>query len=82
MHDFIRTLAVTLSLPGCTTRAQTIFDQAMAQGRFRWGRKSKMIAGAAVAVASRESNKSVSLRDIAVRVLNNDSVGHVLMAHY
>lgn len=67
MHEFIRTLASNLSQPGCAIRAQAILDQAMARGHFRWGRKSKLVAGASVAIASRESNKSVSLRDIAVR---------------
>ncbi|KAI0747668.1 hypothetical protein C8Q80DRAFT_1336730 [Daedaleopsis nitida] len=65
MHEFIRTLAVRLSNPGVTPRAQGIFDQAMRVGQYRWGRKAKLTAGAALAIALRESHKSDAIRDIA-----------------
>ncbi|OBZ75422.1 Transcription initiation factor IIB [Grifola frondosa] len=65
MHEFIRSVATQLSSPGLTPRAQGIFDQAMSRGRYRWGRKAKRAAGAAVAIALRETHKSDSLRDIA-----------------
>ncbi|KAI0781321.1 hypothetical protein BD413DRAFT_660284 [Trametes elegans] len=65
MHDFIRTMATRLSNPGITSRAQGVFDQAMTCGRYRWGRRAKLTAGAALAVALRESHKSDSIRDIA-----------------
>ncbi|KAI0831770.1 hypothetical protein BC628DRAFT_1349723 [Trametes gibbosa] len=65
MHDFIRTLAIRLSSPGITSRAQGIFDQAMLRGHYRWGRRAKMTSGAALAIALRESHKSDSIRDIA-----------------
>ncbi|GJE98119.1 hypothetical protein PsYK624_143410 [Phanerochaete sordida] len=65
MHEFIRSMASSLSNSSSTARAQAIFDQAMRQGRYRWGRKAKLLAGAALAIALRESNKSDSLRDIA-----------------
>jgi transcription factor IIIB 90 kDa subunit len=52
-----------------SSRAKTIFDQAMSKGHHRWGRKAKLTAGASVAVALRESHKSESLRDIAVSIL-------------
>ncbi|TBU29028.1 hypothetical protein BD311DRAFT_693598 [Dichomitus squalens] len=65
MHEFIRTIATRLSNPGLTTRAQGVFDQAMRLGEYRWGRKAKLTAGAALAIALRESHKSDSIRDIA-----------------
>jgi transcription factor IIIB subunit 2 len=37
----------------------------MTRGRYRWGRKAKLTAGASLAIALRESHKPDSLRDIA-----------------
>ncbi|KAJ8457423.1 hypothetical protein ONZ51_g11545 [Trametes cubensis] len=65
MHEFIRGIAGRLANPGVTVRAQAIFDQAMARGHYRWGRRAKLTAGAALAIALRESHKSDSIRDIA-----------------
>jgi len=66
MHEFIKSVATRLGQLGATPRAQSIFDQAMQRGQYRWGRRAKLAAGAAIAVSLRESNKSDSLRDIAV----------------
>lgn len=66
MHEFIRTLSGRLGNPSLASRAQTIFDQALSTGGFRWGRKAKLFAGASLAISLREANKSDSLRDIAV----------------
>ena len=68
MYEFIQALAVRVSARGSAERAQTLFDQAMSRGKFRWGRKSKRMAGAALAIALRESKKSDALRDIAVSI--------------
>ncbi|EIW60749.1 uncharacterized protein TRAVEDRAFT_57891 [Trametes versicolor FP-101664 SS1] len=65
MHEFIRTIATRQSNPGITSRAQGIFDQAMRRGHYRWGRRAKLTAGAALAIALREAHKSDSIRDIA-----------------
>ncbi|EPT06228.1 hypothetical protein FOMPIDRAFT_1109667 [Fomitopsis schrenkii] len=65
IHSFIQALAVRVSARGAAERAQTLFDQAMSRDKFRWGRKSKRMAGAALAIALRESKKSDALRDIA-----------------
>ncbi|KAI8999003.1 hypothetical protein BD414DRAFT_454349 [Trametes punicea] len=65
MHEFIRGIAGRLSNSGSISRAQGIFDQAMSRGRYRWGRRAKLTAGAALAIALRESRKSASIRDIA-----------------
>ncbi len=69
MHEFIKSIAGRLSFSGSATRAQAVFDQAMSKGGLRWGRKAKLVAGASLAVALRESHKSDSLRDIAVSFL-------------
>lgn len=66
MHEFIRSVASNLGHPGTTSRAQHIFDSAMQQGHYRWGRKAKLTAGASIAIALRESHKADSVRDIAV----------------
>ncbi|CDO74882.1 hypothetical protein BN946_scf185004.g32 [Trametes cinnabarina] len=65
MHEYIRGIAGRLSNPGVASRAQGIFDQAMARGQYRWGRRAKLTAGAALAIALREAHKSDSIRDIA-----------------
>ncbi|EED77791.1 predicted protein, partial [Postia placenta Mad-698-R] len=60
-----RTVASRLAHAGSASRAQTIFDQAMNRGQYRWGRKAKLTAGASVAIALREARKSDALHDIA-----------------
>ncbi len=80
MHDFIRTLAMRLGSPGATARAQGIFDQAMRVGQYRWGRKAKLTAGAALAISFRESHKSDSIRDIAVSIPFSNSCYLVVSA--
>lgn len=65
MHEFIQTVASRLAHAGSASRAQTIFDQAMNRGQYRWGRKAKLTAGASVAIALREARKSDALHDIA-----------------
>ena len=74
MHEYIRTLAGRLSSPGSAVRAQGLFDQAMQKTRFRWGRRAKLAAGASLAIALRESQKSDSLRDIAVSTRSHTRV--------
>jgi len=65
IQEFIRSLVSTLSATGLAPRATTLFTQAMAAGNFRWGRKAKLVAGACISVALRESKRPDSLRDIA-----------------
>ena len=79
MHEFIRGIAGRLANPGVTVRAQAIFDQAMARGHYRWGRRAKLTAGAALAIALRESHKSDSIRDLAVSIpaLSSCCIGRV-----
>ncbi|KAL4068090.1 hypothetical protein J3A83DRAFT_4359902 [Scleroderma citrinum] len=65
MSAFIASVLARLNHPGLSPRAHAIFTHAMTTGGYRWGRKANLIAGASIAVALRESNKSDSLRDIA-----------------
>ncbi|KAH9948593.1 hypothetical protein B0H21DRAFT_689815 [Amylocystis lapponica] len=65
MHEFLRSIAARLSHPGSVGRAHGLFDQAMSRGHYRWGRRAKLVAGASLAIALRESHKSDSIRDIA-----------------
>lgn len=65
MSIFINSVLTKLKNPGLSPRAETIFTQAMTNGRYRWGRKAKLVAGASMAIALREAHKSDSLRDIA-----------------
>ncbi|THU92173.1 hypothetical protein K435DRAFT_726353 [Dendrothele bispora CBS 962.96] len=66
IHAFIKSLASSLSVSGLAPRASTLFDQAMGTGHFRWGTKAKLVAGACLSVALRESKLPESLRDIAI----------------
>ncbi|KAG1754471.1 hypothetical protein EDB19DRAFT_1844392 [Suillus lakei] len=65
MSIFITSVLTKLKNPGLSPRAETIFTQAMTKGKYRWGRKAKLAAGASMAIALREAHKSDSLRDIA-----------------
>lgn len=67
MHEFIRSVTVRLGHPGMATRSIGIFDLVMKKGQYRWGRRARLTAGAAIAIALRESHKADSLRDIGVR---------------
>lgn len=66
MHEYVRSLSIQMGAQGAATRAQGIFDQAMQRGKFRWGRRAKLVAGASLGIALREAKKGGSLRDIAV----------------
>ncbi|KAG2158412.1 uncharacterized protein EDB93DRAFT_1076815 [Suillus bovinus] len=65
MSIFITSVLTKLKNPGLSPRAEAIFTQAMTKGKYRWGRKAKLAAGASMAIALREAHKSDSLRDIA-----------------
>ncbi|KIJ16735.1 hypothetical protein PAXINDRAFT_162390 [Paxillus involutus ATCC 200175] len=65
MSTFINSVLTRLNNPGLSPRAEAIFTQAMSKGQYRWGRKAKLAAGAAIAIALRDAHKSDSLRDIA-----------------
>ncbi|TFK42969.1 hypothetical protein BDQ12DRAFT_719804 [Crucibulum laeve] len=65
ISEFIKSLAVSMNAPGLSPRAATLFNQAKAASHFRWGRKAKLVAGACLSIALRESKRPDSLRDIA-----------------
>ena len=66
IHTLISAIATRLGLTALVSRAQMLFDQAMSSGQFRWGRKSRLLAGSAIAIAAREAHRPVTAFDIAV----------------
>lgn len=73
MHSYITSLLSSLSMPGLSPRAITLFTQAMAAGQYRWGRKAKLVAGASIAIALRDAKRPDSLHDIAF-LINESSI--------
>ncbi|KAF8162942.1 hypothetical protein B0H34DRAFT_672062 [Crassisporium funariophilum] len=65
MAEFIKSLAVSFNAAGLSPRAIILFNQAKNAIHFRWGTKSRSVAGACLSIALRESNRPDSLRDIA-----------------
>ncbi|KAG5647164.1 hypothetical protein DXG03_001119 [Asterophora parasitica] len=65
MAGFVSSLAVSINAAGLSPRATIIFNQAMAKGMYRWGRKAKLVAGASLAIALREYHRPDSIVDIA-----------------
>lgn len=63
--EFIKSLARSLNATGLSPRTMNLFRQAKDAMQFRWGRKAKLVAGASLAVALRESNRPDCLRDIS-----------------
>jgi len=65
MTEFMDSLARSFNAIGLSARAMNIFHKAKETIHFRWGRSAKLIAGACLAVALRESNRPDCLRDIS-----------------
>ncbi|KIY68639.1 hypothetical protein CYLTODRAFT_351111 [Cylindrobasidium torrendii FP15055 ss-10] len=65
MNQWITSLASALSASGLAQRTCHLFNQAMKAGQFRWGRKAKLVAGACLSIALRESKRPDSRVDIA-----------------
>lgn len=63
--EFINSLAVSMNAAALSPRALTLFNQAKTAGQFRWGRKTRLIAGACLSIALREANRPNSFHDIA-----------------
>ena len=63
--DFIKSLAESFNVPGLSPRAITLFNQARSTSNFRWGKSSRSVAAACLAIALRESNRPDAIRDIA-----------------
>lgn len=65
MVEFINSLASSINASSLSPRVIVLFNQSMATGRYRWGRKSKLVAGACLALALREYNRPDALYDLA-----------------
>ena len=65
MMEFIKSLALSFNVPGLSPRVITMFNQVKAVGNFRWGNKSRSVAGACLSIALRESHRPDLLKDIA-----------------
>jgi len=65
MAEFINCLASSINASSLSPRATTLFNQAMAAGRYRWGRKGKLVAGACLVLALREYKRPDALYDVA-----------------
>lgn len=78
MHEFIGSLTRNLGSTSTSLadRACQLFDVAMTRGGLRWGRKARLTAAAALALAFREAQRSDPLRDIAVRMQNPNLQGN------
>ncbi|KIK59827.1 hypothetical protein GYMLUDRAFT_168743 [Collybiopsis luxurians FD-317 M1] len=72
MHEFIKSLSRTLSVPGLSPRVCNLFDQAMRTKQFRWGTKAKLVAAACLSIALRESGHPDSIKDIAFLLEQSD----------
>lgn len=67
MHQYILGILTKLGYPGLSPRAHALFAQAKTRGKYRWGKKSVLVAGACVIVGLRESKKGVMISQLAVR---------------
>lgn len=66
-ESFIRSALQYFSLSSLFDRVKTIFIQAKTLGHFLWGPNARIIAAACVYIVSRERNKALPLKDLAVR---------------
>jgi len=65
MTEFMDSLARSFNSTGLSSRAMNIFHKTKETIHFRWGRSAKLVAGACLAIALRESNRPDCLRDIS-----------------
>ncbi|KAI5124494.1 hypothetical protein M0805_003021 [Coniferiporia weirii] len=65
MRQYTVALASRIGHPALSTRSLYLFELAMDKGRFRYGRKARLVAGASLAIALREEQKGETIRDIA-----------------
>jgi hypothetical protein len=65
-HELIRMLADRLGHHGVETRAQAIFDSAMQRTSMKWGKATKLAAGAALVFAMREQGRGDRTHHVAV----------------
>lgn len=70
MRRYIAALARRIGYSALTNRSTFLFERAMEEGRFRYGRKARLVAGSCLAIALREAQKGETIKDIAVRISN------------
>ncbi|KAJ6455719.1 hypothetical protein C8R45DRAFT_881173 [Mycena sanguinolenta] len=66
MHWFIKNLARAAFVSGTTERAYNLFEKAMKSGQYRWGRTAKLVAGACLSIALRQSGRPDMFPDLAL----------------
>ncbi|KAF7363318.1 hypothetical protein MSAN_00987200 [Mycena sanguinolenta] len=66
MHWFIKNLARAAFVSGTTERAYNLFEKAMKSGQYRWGRTAKLVAGACISIALRQSGRPDMFPDLAL----------------
>ncbi|KAJ7285701.1 hypothetical protein C8J57DRAFT_1285576 [Mycena rebaudengoi] len=57
MRWFIKSLASAAFIPGNSERAYNLFEKAMKTNKYRWGGTAKLVAGACLAIANRETSR-------------------------
>ncbi|KAH8117521.1 hypothetical protein DFH11DRAFT_1724511 [Phellopilus nigrolimitatus] len=65
MRQYTEALAKRIGHPALSTRALYLFELAMEKGRFRYGKKARLVSGASLAIALREGQKGETIKDIA-----------------
>lgn len=68
---FINTLAARIGHGGLAERTFFLFRSAMDSGQFKWGIKSKLVAGACLSIALREANLTETVGEIAVSAVHS-----------
>ncbi|KAJ7083836.1 hypothetical protein C8R43DRAFT_909436 [Mycena crocata] len=66
MRSFIKNLARAAFVSGTTDRAYHLFQKAMESGQYRWGRTARLLAGACISIALRETNRPDMFPDLAL----------------
>ncbi|KAJ7046638.1 hypothetical protein C8F04DRAFT_1226909 [Mycena alexandri] len=65
MQYFIRDLTRAAFVSGVSERAYNLFEKAMRAGPYRWGRTARLVAGACISIALRQSNRPDMFADLA-----------------
>jgi transcription factor IIIB subunit 2 len=76
MHECIISMTRILGSIAVAERAQHLFDLAMYEGSFRWGRQAKHAAAACVIIALNENGKADGLNTIAVSSVRSSFSWH------
>lgn len=69
MRQYTVALASRIGHSALGTRTLFLSESAMQKGKFRYGRKARLVAGAALAIALRENQKGETMRDIAASLI-------------